>query len=112
METIGTFLNKRSSLTEREVELVIVIIATQWEGIYVQAAHVKMCLDRGYRSAVIGTIDAGAMPELPDIGKKEGLCRGRKNSPARFTFQGFPCKRLPTVFNETERNADLKIALS
>lgn len=35
METIGTFLNKRSSLTEREVELIIVIIATQWEGTYV-----------------------------------------------------------------------------
>ena len=66
MEKIGTFLNKRSSLTEREVELAIVIIATRWKGKYVQAAHVKMCLDLGYSQAVMDAIKAEEMPDLPD----------------------------------------------
>jgi 4-carboxymuconolactone decarboxylase len=35
METIGTFLNKKGALSEREVELAIVIIATHWQGVYV-----------------------------------------------------------------------------
>ena len=43
METIGTYLNKKGHLSEREVELSIVIIATHWKGDYVQAAHKKKC---------------------------------------------------------------------
>jgi len=70
METIGTFLNKRSSLTTREVELVIVIIATQWQGEYVQAAHVKMCLDLGYPQDVMDAIKNGETPDLPDAREK------------------------------------------
>ena len=35
METLGTFLNKAGSLTEREVELGIVLIAHHWKGDYV-----------------------------------------------------------------------------
>ena len=70
METIGTFLNKRSSLTTREVELVIVIIATQWQGEYVQAAHVKMCLDLGYPQDVMDAIKNGETPDLSDAREK------------------------------------------
>jgi len=70
METIGTFLNKRSSLTTREVELVIVIIATQWQGEYVHAAHVKMCLDLGYPQDVMDAIKNGETPDLPDAREK------------------------------------------
>jgi len=77
METIGTFLNKKGALTEREVELTIVVIATHWQGDYVQAAHVKRCLELGYPQTVIDAIKAGEMPDLPDAGEKAvyDLCR-------------------------------------
>ena len=41
MEHIGTFLNKRSSLSAREVEIGILIIANHWQGDYVVAAHIR-----------------------------------------------------------------------
>lgn len=66
METIGTFLNKKGSLTEREVELTIVIIATHWQGAYVQAAHVKACLGLGYSQEAMDALKAGRKPDLPD----------------------------------------------
>jgi 4-carboxymuconolactone decarboxylase len=66
MEVIGTFLNKKGSLIEREVELTIVIIATHWQGAYVQAAHVKRCLELGYPQAEIDAITVGRTPNLPD----------------------------------------------
>ncbi|HEX9837087.1 MAG TPA: carboxymuconolactone decarboxylase, partial [Alphaproteobacteria bacterium] len=58
MERIGTFLNKASSLTEREVELVICLIAHHWKGDYVFAAHEKRCLELGYPKAAIDAIRA------------------------------------------------------
>ena len=64
LETIGTFLNKASSLTEREVELTICIIANHWKGEYVWAAHVKMCRDLGYPQSVFDAIRAGQTPGL------------------------------------------------
>ena len=64
METIGTFLNKKSSLTEREVELTICIIANHWKGEYVWAAHVKMCRDLGFPQAVFDAIRAGQVPQF------------------------------------------------
>ena len=70
METIGTFLNKKGSLTEREVELTIVIIATHWEGAFVEAAHVKRCLELGYPQAAMDAIKAGRAPDLPDAREK------------------------------------------
>ena len=70
METIGTFLNKKGSLTEREVELIIVIIATHWQGAYVQAAHVKRCLELGFPQTVMDTIMAGGAPDLPNVREK------------------------------------------
>ncbi len=66
METIGTFLNKKGSLTEREVELTIVIIATHWQGAYVQAAHVKACLGLGYSQEAMDALKAGRKPDLSD----------------------------------------------
>lgn len=70
METIGTFLNKKGALTEREVELTIVIIATHWQGAYVQAAHVKRCLELGYPPAAMDAIKSGETPDLPDAREK------------------------------------------
>lgn len=70
METIGTFLNKKGALTEREVELTIVIIATHWQGTYVQAAHVKRCLVLGYPQTAMDAIKTGGTPDLPDAREK------------------------------------------
>lgn len=64
MEQLGTFLNKRSSLTEREIELAICLIAVHWAGEYVFAAHAARCLALGYSPAVIEAIRDGRVPDL------------------------------------------------
>lgn len=66
METLGTFLNKAGSLSEREVELVICIIANHWKGEYVWTAHVKRCLELGFDQSVFDAIRAGKTPKLDD----------------------------------------------
>ena len=64
LETIGTFLNKRSSLSEREVELVICIIANHWKGEYVWTVHVRTCVKLGIPQGVFDAIRAGQEPQL------------------------------------------------
>ena len=66
LETIGTFLNKSSSLSEREVELIICIVANHWKGEYVWAAHVKICRALGFPQSVFDAIRAGQTPKLDD----------------------------------------------
>ena len=66
LETIGTFLNKASSLTEREVELTICLIANHWKGEYVWAAHVKICRALGLPQSVFDAIQGGQTPKLDD----------------------------------------------
>ena len=64
LETIGTFLNKKSSLTEREVELTICIIANHWKGEYVWTVHVRTCVKLGIPQSVFDAIRAGQEPVL------------------------------------------------
>jgi 4-carboxymuconolactone decarboxylase len=64
MERLGTFLNKAGSLSEREVELGIVLIAHHWKGEYVYTAHVKRCLELGVSQAVIDAIRNDKVPDL------------------------------------------------
>lgn len=66
MEQLGTFLNKRSSLTEREVELGICLAAQHWAGEYVFAAHERMCLALGFPQSVLDAIRDDRKPDLPD----------------------------------------------
>ena len=66
MERLGTFLNKQSSLTEREVELGYVLTARHWLGDYVLEAHVKTCLQLGYPRGAMDAIRSGARPVLDD----------------------------------------------
>ena len=66
LERLGTFLNKASSLSEREVELTICIIANHWKGEYVWAAHVKRCVELGFPRTVFDAIRAGVTPTLDD----------------------------------------------
>jgi 4-carboxymuconolactone decarboxylase len=64
LETIGTFLNKKSSLSEREVELVICIIANHWKGEYVWTVHTRTCVELGIPQSVFDAIRAGQDPAL------------------------------------------------
>ena len=70
LETIGTFLNKKGSLSEREVELTICIIANHWKGEYVWAAHVKRCRELGFPQSVFDAIHAGRTPALDNEREK------------------------------------------
>ncbi len=64
LETIGTFLNKKSSLSERDVELVICIIANHWKAEYVWTVHVRTCVKLGIPQSVFDAIHAGQDPGL------------------------------------------------
>jgi 4-carboxymuconolactone decarboxylase len=66
LETTGTFLNKKGSLSEREVELVICIIANHWKGEYVWTVHVRTCVKLGIPQSVFDAIRAGQQPVLDD----------------------------------------------
>jgi 4-carboxymuconolactone decarboxylase len=66
LESIGTFLNKKSSLSEREVELVICIIANHWQGEYVWTVHTRTCVELGIPQSVFDAIRAGKDPRLDD----------------------------------------------
>ena len=64
LETIGTFLNKKGSLSEREIELVVCIIANHWKGEYVWTVHVKIAVKLGIPQSVFDAIRAGRDPVL------------------------------------------------
>src|ERR1700694_1360828 len=64
MEHIGTFLNKRSSLSTREVEIGILVIAQHWDADYVRQAHIKAGLVAGLTQETIDAVLAGRDPKL------------------------------------------------
>jgi 4-carboxymuconolactone decarboxylase len=66
MEQIGTFLNKRSSLSPREVEIGILVIAQHWNADYVRQAHIKAGKAAGLSQETIDAILAGRDPKLTD----------------------------------------------
>jgi 4-carboxymuconolactone decarboxylase len=66
MEHIGTFLNKRSSLSTREVEIGILVIAQHWDGEYVKQAHIKAGKAAGLTQEQIDAVLAGRDPGFTD----------------------------------------------
>jgi 4-carboxymuconolactone decarboxylase len=66
MEHIGTFLNKRSSLSTREVEIVILLIAQHWNCEYVKQAHIRAGKAAGLSQEIIDAVLAGRGPKLTD----------------------------------------------
>jgi 4-carboxymuconolactone decarboxylase len=66
MEHVGTYLNKRSSLSTREVEIGILVIAQHWDGEYVKQAHIKAGKAAGLTQDQIDAILAGRDPKLTD----------------------------------------------
>ena len=90
MEQIGTFLNKHSSLSKREVEICILVIAQHWQGDYVRQAHIREGKAAGLSQEAIDAILAGADPELGDPHERAvhrfaaALVAGTKLSDADF----------------------------
>jgi 4-carboxymuconolactone decarboxylase len=70
MEHIGTYLNKRSSLSTREVEIGILVIAQHWDGEYVKQAHIKAGKAAGLTQQQIDAILASRDPGLTDPHEK------------------------------------------
>src|ERR1700730_3990806 len=66
MERIGTFLNKQSSLSKREVKIGILVIAQHWQPDYVRQAHIREGKAAGLTQETIDAILAGADPKLGD----------------------------------------------
>jgi 4-carboxymuconolactone decarboxylase len=66
MEHIGTYLNKKGSLSEREVEIGILVIAQHWDADYVRQAHIKMGKQVGLTQETIDAVLAGRDPKLSD----------------------------------------------
>jgi 4-carboxymuconolactone decarboxylase len=90
MEQIGTFLNKRSSLSKREVEITILVIAQHWQGDYVRQAHIREGKAAGLTQEAIDMILAGGEPALADAHERAvyrfvgALVAGTKLSDADF----------------------------
>jgi 4-carboxymuconolactone decarboxylase len=90
MEHIGTFLNKRSSLSTREVEIGILLIAQHWQGDYVREAHIKAGKAAGLSQETIDAVLGGRDPELTDPHERavhafgSALISGRKLSDSEF----------------------------
>jgi 4-carboxymuconolactone decarboxylase len=90
MEQIGTFLNKRSSLSPREVEIGILVIAQHWQSDYVRQAHIREGKRVGLSPETIDAILAGADPQLTDPHERAvhrfaaALVSGAKLSDAAF----------------------------
>src|SRR5215469_11060893 len=66
MESIGTHLNKRGTLSTREVEIGILVIAQHWDANYVRQAHIKAGKAAGLTDAIIAALLAGRDPLLAD----------------------------------------------
>jgi 4-carboxymuconolactone decarboxylase len=66
MEQIGTYLNKHASLSAREVEIGILIIAQHWRGEYVREAHIRAGRAAGLTQDTIDAILADRDPKLAD----------------------------------------------
>jgi 4-carboxymuconolactone decarboxylase len=90
MEHIGTYLNKKGSLSEREVEIGILVIAQHWDANYVRQAHIKMGKQVGLTQETIDAILAGRDPKLTDPHERAvhrfatSLVGGAKLSDAEF----------------------------
>lgn len=66
LERLGTFLVKESSLTPREQELAILVIARHWHGHFVFTVHARVARAAGIPEAAIDDIKAGRLPTLSD----------------------------------------------
>ena len=71
MERLGTYLNKRSSLSPREVEMTIVMIARHWQSDYVIQAHLREGRRVGLSDVILDDLVSGHAPSLDDAHERE-----------------------------------------
>ena len=64
MEGLGTFLSTGSSLTEREYEIAVIIVARRLASAFPLDAHVRGALKAGHPPAVVDALREGRKPEL------------------------------------------------
>ena len=64
IEHLGTMLNKESTLTEREFELAIVLIAQHWESPFVIESHIRFLRNTGFPENVLQQLAARTPPAL------------------------------------------------
>lgn len=70
MESLGTYLNKRSTLTTREIEIAILVIARHWQSPYVINAHIREGMNVGLTREQVDALCAGHDPKLTDAHEK------------------------------------------
>ena len=91
MEHIGTFLNKRGSLSPREVEIGILVIARHWDADYVRQAHIREGKRVGLSQETVDALMGGTDPKLTDPHERcvydfaAALVAGAKVSDERFS---------------------------
>ena len=66
MENIGTYLNKQGTLSTKEVEMGILLLARHWDADFVRQAHIRLGREAGVPEEVIQDIVAGRDPKLAD----------------------------------------------
>ena len=66
MEHIGTYLNKHSSLSKREVETAIIMVAQHWESPYVRHAHIREGKAAGLSQEQVDALVSGGDPAFTD----------------------------------------------
>ena len=64
MERLGDAVTKGTSLTRREREIAVLLIANHWKAEYVWTNHVRHCLKLGFAPEVIEAIRTGKRPAL------------------------------------------------
>jgi len=90
MEHIGTYLNKRGSLSPREVEIGILVIARHWNADYVRQAHIREGKRVGLSQEIVDALVSGSDPKLTDPHERcvyefaAALVADAKLSDARF----------------------------
>lgn len=66
MEHIGTYLNKHSTLSKREVEIGIIMIAQHWDSDYVRHAHIREGKAAGLTKEQVDALLSGGDPQFSD----------------------------------------------
>lgn len=64
MEALGTYVSKGSSLSDREFEIAVVVVARRLASPFVYDAHLRAAEKAGHPPAVIDALRNGDIPEL------------------------------------------------
>jgi 4-carboxymuconolactone decarboxylase len=66
LQQLGTLLSTKTSLSKREREIAVLLMARYWQAEYVFEQHAREAIEAGLPGAVIADIRADALPEVAD----------------------------------------------